>query len=72
VATLMARIQIKYGKIDHFYEIMSHLVPVLERNGWKLLGAYQTQVRMERGAVGLREHEVVIARHAAGPLASAG
>jgi quinol monooxygenase YgiN len=44
MATLMARIQIKYGKAEQFYEIMEHLVPVLERNGWKLAGAYQTQI----------------------------
>ena len=40
----MARVQVKYGQADRFNEIMSHLVPILERNGWALLGAYQTQV----------------------------
>jgi hypothetical protein len=44
VAIMMARIQIKYGRAEQFYEIMSHLVPVLEKNGWNLLGAYQTQI----------------------------
>ena len=44
MATMMARIQVKYGKAEQFYEIMSHLVPVLERNGWVLVGAYQTQI----------------------------
>jgi NIPSNAP len=42
--TMMARIQVKYGRAEQFHEIMKHLVPVLERHGWKLLGAYQTQI----------------------------
>src|SRR5215211_116455 len=29
---------------ERFNEIMSHLVPILERNGWQLIGAYQTQI----------------------------
>ena len=44
MATLMARIQVKYGKGAEFFEIMGHLVPVLERNGWELVGAYQTRI----------------------------
>jgi hypothetical protein len=44
MATLLARIQLKYGQAALFNEVMSHLVPVMERNGWKLLGAYQTQI----------------------------
>ena len=39
---LIARLQLKYGKTQQFSEIMSHLVPVMEKHGWKLLGAYQT------------------------------
>jgi hypothetical protein len=42
--TMMARIQVKYGRAEQFYDIMTHLVPVLERHGWNLLGAYQTQI----------------------------
>jgi hypothetical protein len=41
---MMARIELKYGMSGRFNEIMAHLVPVLERNGWKLLGAYQTRI----------------------------
>ena len=41
---LLARIQLKYGAIDRFTEIMKHLVPVLERKGWRLHGAYQTAI----------------------------
>jgi NIPSNAP len=44
VAYMMARIQLKYGRAEQFYEIMSHLVPILEKNGWNLVGAYQTQL----------------------------
>jgi hypothetical protein len=41
---MMARIQLKYGKVEQFNEIMSHLVPILEKNGFTLLGAYQTRI----------------------------
>ena len=44
MAYMMARIQLKYGRAEQFYEIMSHLVPVLEKNGWSLVGAYQTRI----------------------------
>src|SRR5215216_6667915 len=44
MATMMARVQVKYGQAETFFEIMSHLVPVLERNGWKLVAAFQTQI----------------------------
>jgi hypothetical protein len=41
---VLARLQLKYGQVGRFSEIMGHLVAVLEQKGWKLLGAYQTQV----------------------------
>lgn len=41
---MIARIQVKYGKVEQFCEIMAHLVPVLEKSGWKLAGAYQTRI----------------------------
>ncbi len=41
---LMVRLQCRYGKTAQFIEIMSHLVPVLESKGWRLHGAYQTQI----------------------------
>jgi NIPSNAP len=44
VATMMARIQVKYGMGQQFYEVMGNLIPFLERDGWKLIGAYQTRV----------------------------
>jgi hypothetical protein len=39
---VFARLQLKYGKIEQFVEIMNHLVPIMEKNGWRLLGAYRT------------------------------
>jgi hypothetical protein len=41
---VFARLQLKYGKTEQFVEIMSHLVPIMEKNGWKLLGAYRTTI----------------------------
>jgi NIPSNAP len=41
---LLVRLQLKYGMVERFCEIMSHLVPVLEKNGWRLHGAYQTSI----------------------------
>lgn len=41
---MLARIQLKYGAADRFNEIMKHLVPILEKNGWRLHGAYQTRI----------------------------
>jgi hypothetical protein len=41
---LLARIQLEYGALERFNEIMSHLVPVLERKGWRLHGAYRTAI----------------------------
>lgn len=41
---LLVRLQLKYGMAQRFSEIMSHLVPVLEKNGWRLHGAYQTVI----------------------------
>ena len=41
---LLARIQLKYGAAERFTEIMKHLVPILEKNGWRLHGAYQTRI----------------------------
>jgi hypothetical protein len=39
---VFARVQLKYGKTKQFVEIMGHLVPIMEKSGWTLLGAYQT------------------------------
>jgi hypothetical protein len=41
---LVATLKVKYGQQRGFNEVMSHLKPALEREGWKLLGAYQTVV----------------------------
>jgi hypothetical protein len=41
---LLATLKVKYGQQRQFNEVMSHLKLALEREGWKLLGAYQTVV----------------------------
>ena len=38
---LLATLKAKYGQIDRFSEVMKTLVPVMEAEGWKLVGAYQ-------------------------------
>ena len=37
---MLVRLQCRYGKVAQFEEIMSHLFPILERKGWRLVGAY--------------------------------
>ena len=41
---MLARLQVKYGQVPKVVEIMSHLTPVLEAEGWTLIGAYQTVI----------------------------
>lgn len=41
---MLATVQVKYGKVPQFCEILSHLIPILERRGWRLIGAYTTSV----------------------------
>ena len=41
---LLVRIQLKYGAAERFTEIMKHLVPILEKKGWRLHGAYRTVI----------------------------
>jgi len=35
---LLASLKVKYGQQRKFNEVMSHLKPALEREGWKLIG----------------------------------
>ena len=41
---LLATLKVKYGQQRKFYEVMSHLKPVLEKLGWKLVGAYENTI----------------------------
>ena len=45
---MIAKIQVKYGgeAMATFNECLSHLVPALEKNGWRLLGGYRNQIGM--------------------------
>jgi hypothetical protein len=44
VGYMLARLQVRYGRVPEVVEIMSHLTPVMERQGFTLLGAYQTVI----------------------------
>ena len=52
---LVATLKLKYGQQRQFNEVMGHLKPALEREGWKLLGAYQTVVGTLNSVVDLWE-----------------
>ncbi len=41
---MLARLQVKYGQVPDLVEIMSHLTPALEKQGWTLIGGYQTVI----------------------------
>src|SRR5262245_2688847 len=41
---LLATLKVKYGQQHKFNEVMSHLKSVLEKEGWKLLGAYENVI----------------------------
>lgn len=41
---LIAKLDCRYGKVEQFTEIMRHLVPILEKKGWRLHGAYVTSI----------------------------
>ena len=41
---LLVRLEVRYGMVPRFSEIMSHLVPVLEQKGWKLKGAFVNSI----------------------------
>ncbi len=41
---LLATLKVKYGQQRKFYEVMGHLKPVLEKLGWKLIGAYENAI----------------------------
>jgi len=41
---MLVRLEVRYGKVRRFAEVMSHLKPVLEAKGWRLHGAWETQI----------------------------
>ena len=41
---MLATIQVKYGMVPKFCEILEHLVPILEKKGWRLIAAYTNSV----------------------------
>jgi hypothetical protein len=41
---LLATVQIRYGGLSKFCELMTHLVPVLEARGWRLQSAHVVSI----------------------------
>ena len=41
---LLAKLEVAYGKMDEFNEIMSYVVPAMEERGCKLIGAYTNRI----------------------------
>jgi hypothetical protein len=39
---LYANVKLKYGKLLEFNQTMAEVVPIFERRGWKLVGAWST------------------------------
>jgi hypothetical protein len=37
-------LKVRYGKIDRFSEIFARMLPVLEREGWQMVGAFQALI----------------------------
>ncbi len=54
---LLATLKVKYGQQRKFYEVMSHLKPVLEKAGWKLVGAYENAIGRLNTVIDLWEIE---------------
>ncbi len=41
---MLVRLQVRYGMVPKFNEIMSHLAPILEKRGWRLHGAFVNSI----------------------------
>ena len=41
---MLVRLEVAYGRVGEFAEVMSHLVPVLEKKGWRLHGAFVNRI----------------------------
>lgn len=67
---MLATLQIRYGKVAEFVEIMKHLVPVLEKQGWKLRGAFMNSIGRLQKAYDL--WEIPDASHVRSVLSVAG
>ena len=52
---LLASLKVKYGQQHKFNEVMRHLKPALEREGWKLIGAHQNTIGRLNSVVDLWE-----------------
>ena len=44
MAFMLVRLEVAYGRVGEFSEIMSHLVPILENKGWRLHGAFVNRI----------------------------
>jgi hypothetical protein len=41
---MLVRLEVAYGRVGEFSKIMSHLVPILEKRGWRLHGAFVNRI----------------------------
>jgi NIPSNAP len=41
---LHVELKVRYGRIERFGEIFARMLPALERNGWELVGGYQSLI----------------------------
>jgi NIPSNAP len=41
---MLVRLQLKYGQVPRFTEVMPHLVEAMEKQGWELVGSYVTRI----------------------------
>jgi hypothetical protein len=41
---MLARLQVRYGQVPRFNEVMPHIVEAMEKQGWELKGSYLTNI----------------------------
>ena len=44
MAFMLAKVELRYGMLVKFNEILDHVKPVIEEKGWRLLGAWRVAV----------------------------
>jgi hypothetical protein len=44
MGNMLVQLQVRREKFPEFVEVMTRLCPILEKSGWKLLGAYRTVI----------------------------
>ena len=44
MAYMLAKVELRYGMLLKFNEILDHVKPIIEEKGWRLLGAWRVAV----------------------------